>query len=164
MKREPLEWTVGLFMLLGLAATGYLTLKLGAGSFIGADTYLLEARFTNAGGLHAGSSVMLSGVTVGRVETIRINPEDFSAIATLRIRSAISLPTDSMASVKTSGLIGDKYVSLLPGADDAPLAPGERITLTESALDIESLISKMAFGSVEEEASSGTQPLNTTAP
>ena len=151
MKQTALELYVGIFVLLGIAAVSYLTMKLGAGSQIGGDTYLLEARFANAGGLHSGSSVLVAGVTVGRVESVRLDPADFSAIATLRIQSLIRLPTDSMAAIKTTGLIGDKYVSLSPGADEGFLQPGTRMTMTESSVDLESLIGKMAFGSVEKE-------------
>jgi phospholipid/cholesterol/gamma-HCH transport system substrate-binding protein len=151
MKKSTLELSVGIFVLLGLAAVAYLTLKLGSGSLVGGDTYLVEARFANAGGLHPGSNVLLAGVTVGRVDAVRMDPADYSAIATLRIVKLLRLPTDSMASIKTSGLIGDKYVALSPGADEAYLDPGARITMTESAVDLESLIGKMAFGSVDKD-------------
>lgn len=149
MKKSNLELAVGFFVLLGLAAVAYLTIKLGSGSLVNGDTYLVEARFANAGGLHTGCSVLLSGVVVGRVDKIRMEPTDYSAIATLRVTSKLKLPTDSMASIKTSGLIGDKFVSLSPGADETYMSPGTRITMTESAVDLESLISKMAFGNVE---------------
>ncbi len=149
MKKTTLELYVGIFVLMGIAAVAYLTLKLGSGSLVGGETYLVEARFTNAGGLHGGSSVLLAGVTVGRVEAVRMDPADYSAIATLRIAKVLRLPTDSMASIKTTGLIGDKYVALSPGAEEAYLDPGARITMTESAVDLESLIGKMAFGSVD---------------
>ena len=158
MKQTSLELYVGIFVLLGIAAAAYLTMKLGAGSLIGGDTYLVEARFANAGGLHGGSSVHVAGVTVGRVERVRLDPADFSAIATLRVQSALRLPTDSMAAIKTTGLIGDKYVSLSPGADEACLQPGTRITMTESSVDLESLIGKMAFGSVEKESEKKPAP------
>jgi phospholipid/cholesterol/gamma-HCH transport system substrate-binding protein len=140
---------VGIFVLLGIAAIAYLTIQVGTGSVVGGDTYLLESRFTNAGGLHPGSSVMVAGVTVGRVDAVRIEPTDFSAIVTMRVLSGLQLPTDSMASIKTTGLIGDKFISLSPGADETSMKPGARITLTESAVDLESLIGKMAFGSVD---------------
>jgi phospholipid/cholesterol/gamma-HCH transport system substrate-binding protein len=151
MKNTKLELSVGIFVLLGLAAIAYLTIKFGMGSLMGGDTYLIETRFANAGGVHPGCSVLMSGVTVGRVEGVRMDPSDYSAIVTLRLTSGLHLPTDSMASVKTSGLIGDKYIALSPGADDAFLKPGARITMTESAVDLESLIGKMAFGSVDKE-------------
>lgn len=153
MKRSKLELSVGVFVLLGLAAVTYLTVKLGAGSLVGGDTYIIESRFTNAGGIHSGCSVQLSGVTVGRVEEVRMDPTDYSAIVTLRIDSLLHLPSDSMAAVKTSGLIGDKFISLSPGAEDTFLKPGERITMTESAVDLESLIGKMAFGRLDKEKS-----------
>ncbi|MFV0416148.1 MAG: outer membrane lipid asymmetry maintenance protein MlaD [Chthoniobacterales bacterium] len=163
MKKSTFELLTGIFMLLGIAATAYLTIKLGAGSLLGRDTYLIEARFANVGGLRAGSNVQLAGVTVGRVESVRIEASDYSAIATLRVESDIQLPTDSIASIKTSGLIGDKYVSLSPGADETLLAAKEQIFMTESAVDLESLISKITFGNVEssQEVSSDE---NNTAP
>jgi len=150
MNQSKLELLVGAFVVLGLAAVLYLTIKLGAGSMLGGDTYTVQARFTNAGGLNSGSSVVVAGVSIGRVEGIRVDPADFSAIATLRVTSGLKLPTDTMASIKTTGLIGDKYVLLAPGAEEASLAPGELITMTESSVDLESLIGKMAFGGVEE--------------
>jgi phospholipid/cholesterol/gamma-HCH transport system substrate-binding protein len=149
MKTSHLEILVGLFAVAALAAIGWLTLKVGTGSMPAGATYLIDARFANAGGLHAGSSVQLAGVTVGRVEGVRMDPEDYSAIATLRLLEELRLPTDSMASIKTSGLIGDKFVSLSPGADETWLAPGGLITMTESAVDLESLIGKVAFGEVD---------------
>jgi phospholipid/cholesterol/gamma-HCH transport system substrate-binding protein len=158
MKESKLELFVGIFVLLGIAAVAYLTMKLGTGSLIGGDTYLLEARFANAGGLHIGSSVLLAGVTVGRVDAVRVDPADYSAIATLRILAALRLPTDSMAAIKTIGLIGDKYVSLSPGADETYLEPGTRITMTESSVDLESLIGKAAFGSVDKETEKKPPP------
>lgn len=152
MKKNHVELSVGIFVLLGVVAFTYLTIQVGTGSILGGDSYLIESRFTNAGGIHPGCSVLLSGVTVGRVEGVRMEPSDYSAIVTLRVLSGLRLPTDSMASIKTSGLIGDKYVALSPGADDSFMNPGSRITLTESAVDLESLIGKMAFGSVAKDA------------
>jgi phospholipid/cholesterol/gamma-HCH transport system substrate-binding protein len=150
MRDTKLELGVGLFVLLGLAALVYLTLKLGAGEFVGGDTYALEARFANTGGLSQGALVMLAGVNVGRVESIRLDPADYSAIVEMRVRAGVNLPSDTMASIKTSGLIGDKYIALAPGAEEEFLGPSARITETESAVELESLISKMAFGSVPE--------------
>lgn len=150
-----LELGVGLFVLLGLAAIVYLTLKLGAGALVGSDTYPLEARFANTGGLSKGSTVMLGGVTVGRVEGIRLDPSDFSAIVEMRILKDLRLPADTMASIKTSGLIGDKFIALSPGAEEELLGPADRIIDTENAVELESLISKMAFGSVKENESAG---------
>ena len=149
MKQTKLELFVGAFVLLGIVAVAYLTVKLGSGSLIGGDTYVIEARFTNAGGLNAGSSVLVAGVPVGRVEGIRVDGTDYSAMVTLRVLAGLRLPTDTMASIKSTGLIGDKYVALAPGADETYLETGARITMTESSVDLESLIGKMAFGSVD---------------
>ena len=161
MNPARLEILVGGFVLLGIAAVAYLTIKIGSGSLVGSPTYLVEARFTNASGLNKGGSVVVAGVTVGRVEEVRVDGADYSAIATLRLRSGIRLPTDTMASIKTSGLIGDKFIALSPGADDTYLEPGARIIMTESAVDLESLIGKMAFGSVDKKS---TDQENAPAP
>lgn len=160
MNHGRLELITGLFVLLGLAAATHLSLRLGAGLSVSGNTYPLEARFTNASGLNAGSRVVIAGVTVGHVESVRVDETDFSAIAELRVREGLKLPTDTMASIKTSGLLGDKFIQLSPGADDTVLQPHERITLTESAVDLESLIGKIAFGKVEEEPSSPPPPPN----
>jgi len=165
MRDTKLELGVGLFVLLGLAALVYLTVKLGAGEFVGGDTYEVEARFANTGGLNAGALVMLAGVNVGRVEGIRLDPADYSAIVDMKIRSGVQLPSDTMASIKTSGLIGDKYIALAPGAEEEFLEPSARIIETESAVELESLISKMAFGSVKEgETAAEEAGTNETAP
>lgn len=153
MRDSKLELGVGVFMLLGLAGLVYLTVKLGAGEFVGGDTYPVEARFANTGGLNKGASVMLAGVNVGRVEGIRLDDADYSAIVDMRIRSGVKLPADTMASIKTSGLIGDKFIALAPGAEEEFLEPSARIIMTESAVELESLISKMAFGSVKDDES-----------
>jgi len=154
---KRLEFGVGVFVLLGLAAVAYLTVKLGAGDLVGSQTYPLEARFANTGGLNQGSMVMLGGVNVGRVQAIRLDPADYSAIVEMDIVRDIRLPSDTMASIRTSGLIGDKFIALAPGAEEEFLQPSERIVMTESAVELESLISKMAFGSVKEgESSAGT--------
>ncbi len=147
--QSKLELIVGIFVLTGLLAVAYLALKIGAGNLVGADTYLVQARFTNLGGLTPGSNVIIAGVSVGRVEAVRLNPADYSAIAELRLRKTVQLPADTIASIKTTGLIGDKFVALAPGGDARMLAAGELITETESAVDLESLISRFAFGNVK---------------
>jgi phospholipid/cholesterol/gamma-HCH transport system substrate-binding protein len=163
MKKQYLEFFVGLFVLLGLAAVLYLTVKLGSGSSISGPMYEIEARFANAGSLNAGASVLVAGVPVGRVESIRVDPQDYSAIITLRLTKELKLPTDTMASIKTTGLIGDKYLLLAPGADETHLKAGDRITLTESAVDLEGLIGKMAFGNISKPGSESSTPATTPA-
>ena len=155
MKTSKIEFFVGLFVLAGLAAIAYLALKIGAGALLGSDTYTLRARFTSVNGLNPGANVVISGVTVGRVETVELGP-NYAAIVELRLRKNVQLPTDTIASIKTSGLIGDRYISLSPGGDTEILAPGGMITETESSIDLESLISRFAFGNL--------QPKGTSAP
>lgn len=157
MKPSKLELLAGLFVAIGIAAITWLTVKLGAGAMMGGDTYVIEARFTNAGGLSTGGNVVVAGVPVGRVEGIRVDPADFSAIVSLRVLSHLKLPTDSIASIKTTGLIGDKFIAIAPGADESVLKPGDRIVDTEASVDLESLIGKMAFGSVDKGAESEAQ-------
>lgn len=156
MKQSKLELVVGVFVLAGLVAVAYLALRIGAGALVGGDTYVLKARFSNAGGLNSGSNVLIAGVPVGRVESIALNPADYSALVELRVRKDVKLPVDSIASIKTSGLIGDKFLALSPGAEDEMLAPGALINDTESTVDIESLISRFAFGNVDKKPADET--------
>src|ERR1700744_2319789 len=147
MKQSNIELSVGTFVLLGIAAIVWFAIQAGAGAAIGGSSYEVNARFTNIGGLKAGSQVFIAGVPVGRVEPIDLNPQ-YAAVVRLDVKQGINLPSDTIASIKTSGLIGDKYVALAPGADSNNLPPGGTITDTESAMDLESLISRFAFGNV----------------
>ncbi len=142
------EIVVGIFVLIGLLCTAYLTVKLGRMEVFGSDGYELQAKFTSAAGLRVGASVEVAGVQVGRVSLISLDPQHAQAVVTLFLDSSLKLTEDTIASVKTSGLIGDKYINLSPGGSDVFLESGEEITDTESAVDIESLISKYAFGGV----------------
>jgi phospholipid/cholesterol/gamma-HCH transport system substrate-binding protein len=147
MKQSNIEMSVGAFVLLGLAVIVWFAIQAGAGAAIGDSTYEINARFTNIGGLKAGSQVFIAGVPVGRVEKINLNSE-YAAVVRLNVKREVHLPSDSIASIKTSGLIGDKYIALSPGADSKDLPPGGTITDTESAMDLESIISRFAFGNV----------------
>jgi phospholipid/cholesterol/gamma-HCH transport system substrate-binding protein len=147
MKQSNIELSVGAFVLLGVAAIVWFAVEAGAGAAIGGSTYQVNARFTNIGGLKPGSQVFIAGVPVGRVEKIDLNPQ-YAAVVRLNVKQGINLPSDTIASIKSSGLIGDKYVALAPGADSNNVPPGGTITDTESAMDLESLISRFAFGSV----------------
>ncbi|AHF93619.1 ABC-type transport system involved in resistance to organic solvents, periplasmic component [Opitutaceae bacterium TAV1] len=151
MKQNKTELIVGAFVLAGIVAIAWLAIKIGSGTLLGSGSWLLEARFANSGGINPGSSVIIAGVPVGRVESVRLD-DGFNAIVTLRLQDSLKLPTDTMASIKTSGLIGDRYIALAPGGDDEFFKPGERITETEPAVDIESLISRFAFGSVDKKS------------
>jgi phospholipid/cholesterol/gamma-HCH transport system substrate-binding protein len=151
LTRSQLELVVGIFVLVGLSAIAYLAVEIGAGTLVGSDTYMLKARFTNVGGLNRGANVVIAGVTVGKVEDISLD-EAYRAVLTLRLRKNVELPVDSMASVRTAGLIGDKFISFTPGVEEEMLKADDLITQTEPTVDIESLISRFAFGSMDKEA------------
>jgi phospholipid/cholesterol/gamma-HCH transport system substrate-binding protein len=147
MKQSNIELSVGAFVLIGLAAVVWFAVQAGMGVGVGGSTYEVKARFSNIGGLKQGSQVLIAGVPVGRVEKIDIDPQ-YAAIVLLNISQRVHLPSDTIASIKTSGLIGDKYISLAPGADGKDVPPGGMITDTESAVDLESIISRFTFGNV----------------
>ena len=148
MKKWSVEVAVGLFVLIGIACIGYLTIRLGKMEIIGDNYYTVSARFQSIAGLKAGSEVELAGVPVGQVEGFSLDQERWMAVVQMKILKSIVLTEDVIASIKTAGLIGDKYIKLSPGVSDVPLKPGGMIIETESALDIEELISKFVFGKV----------------
>jgi len=148
MSKRAVEIFVGIFVLIGLACVAYLTIKLGKMELIGGDYYQIGARFATVSGLKPGAVVEMAGVSVGKVDRIELHPEDKVAVIWMKIDRNVRLSDDVIASVKTSGLIGDKYIRLAPGGSGTELAPGEMITETESAVDIEELIGKYAFGDV----------------
>lgn len=150
MNQKRIEFSVGVFILVGIAAILYLAIQIGSSRFLGSDETIVEARFSNVGGLNKGSNVMIAGVKVGVVGDIYLDTENMVAMVQLKLQQEIKLYDDAIASIKTNGLIGDKYVALDPGGGGFELEKGEPIVDTESALDIESLISRFAFGSLEE--------------
>ncbi len=149
MKRTTVETAVGVFMLIGILCVGYLTIKLGKMELLGENYYIVNARFQNATGVKAGSQVEISGVQVGQVERISLDPERQVALIRMKINKDVTLSDDVIASVKTAGLIGDRYIKLSPGGSEELLKNGDTITETESALDIEELVSKYVFGGVK---------------
>jgi phospholipid/cholesterol/gamma-HCH transport system substrate-binding protein len=150
VKQSSVELGVGVFVLLGIICVGYLTLRLGEIEVLGDKYYLLNARFKSVSGLKVGAQVEIAGVQVGQVEYIALDPKDQVAVVRLKVKAVIVLSDDVIASVKTAGLLGDKYILLSPGGSDKLLKPGDMIIETEPALDIEALISKYAFGKVNE--------------
>jgi phospholipid/cholesterol/gamma-HCH transport system substrate-binding protein len=146
MKKSSVETSVGIFMFIGIICVGYLTVHLGNLDLIRSDHYQLRARFQSVSGLKAGSSVEMAGVQIGSIETISLDQEKKLANVTLNIKNDVQLEEDVIASVKTSGLIGDKYIMISPGGSDIILKPGDMILETESAVDLEDLISKYLFG------------------
>jgi phospholipid/cholesterol/gamma-HCH transport system substrate-binding protein len=147
VKKKSIETSVGIFFLLGLICVGYLTIKLGKIEFISDNNYTVKAKFKSVSGLKKGSQVEMAGVKIGSIDSVSLDKDD-RAIVKMKIEKGIVLTDDVIASVKTSGLIGDKYISISPGGSDTVLKSGDTITETESAIDIEELISKYVFGKV----------------
>lgn len=139
-----LELIVGVFMIIGILCLGYLSLKLGKLEVWGKPGYEVFAVFSDIGGLRAGSPVVIAGVDVGLVESISL--ENYEARVVLQINPGLKIYEDAIVSVKTRGLIGEKFIQISAGAADDVIKPGGRIRQTESAVDIEALISKYAFG------------------
>ena len=137
---------VGLFLVLGVLALGYLSIRLGRVSFLGGTGYLVTADFPSVGGLKAGSGVEIAGVLIGRVESIGL--ADYQARVVLRLNSGVKIQDDSIASIKTKGLIGEKYIRISPGGSDKIIPPNGRIREVEAPVDLEELISKYIFGKV----------------
>ena len=148
MKKYKLEMYVGIFVFIGLLCLAYMTVKLGKMEVFGNDGYMLTANFTSTTGLKVGATVEISGVQVGKVTGITLNKNYLSQVS-IQLNKGVELSDDSIASVKTSGLIGDKYISISRGGSDVTLAEGDVLVETESSVDIEALISKYVFGGVE---------------
>ena len=148
MKKYTQETVVGIFVVIGLLAIGYMTVKLGNVGFLGENTYSLYAKFTSVTGLRVGNPVNMLGLEIGRVESFKMDQENQVAVVELKINNGIEVYDDAIASIKTEGLIGDKFVSIDAGGGGDLLANGDTITDTESPTDIMDLISKYAFGDV----------------
>ena len=137
---------VGLFLVVGFLALGYLSIKLGKVSFLGGGGYGVTVDFPGTGGLKAGSSVEIAGVEIGRVNGITLS--DYQARVIMSIKSNVKLQEDSIASIKTRGLIGEKYIRINPGGSEKTIKNNGRITEVEPPVDIEELLSKYVFGKV----------------
>ena len=146
MRRSPLELGVGVFVIIGILALAYLSIKLGRVEILGGRGYLVTADFPSVGGLKPGSTVEIAGVEVGRVESIIL--ADYQARVTMRIQPGVDLQEDSIASIKTKGLIGEKYVRINPGGSDRLIPANGRIREVEAPVDFEELLSKYIFGKV----------------
>ena len=134
-----MELGVGLFMVAGIVALAYLSVNLGRVDILGQRGYVVYADFPSVGGLKSGAAVEIAGVSVGRVQSIGL--KDYQARVTLRIDSDVKLQTDAIVSIKTKGLIGEKFVLISPGGSDKIVPAGGRLTEGEAPVDIEELIS-----------------------
>jgi len=147
MERGKLEFVVGLFVLVGILCLGYLAIKLGKLELVGGDYYELTADFSSSSGLKKGASVEIAGVEVGRVKSIEL--KDDQAQIVLAIQDGIPVYNDAIASIKTRGIIGEKYMGLSPGGSGDLLSKGGTIVDTESGIDLEQVISQFIHGNVE---------------
>ncbi len=151
MKKYSKETVVGIFMFFGLLCISYMTVKLGNVSLFGDNTYSLFGRFNKVTGLRVGNQVNMLGLDIGKIAGFSMDQEAQVAIVEFRIKKGIKIYDDAIASIKTEGLMGDKYVDIDAGGGGEQLKPGETITETESPVDIQEIISKYAFGDVEKE-------------
>lgn len=147
MKSERLEVTVGVFVLLGMISLGYLSIKLGDVAFFGKGGYTVYADFDSASGVRPGAPVEIAGVEIGKVGSILLHAG--RARVALKINDQVALQEDVFASIKSTGIIGDKFVSLSPGGSERLLKPDDVIRSTESAVPLEDLISQFIHGKVE---------------
>ncbi len=157
MNKKGIETLVGLFVLMGLAGLLFLALKAAnLGSFNGGDSYQVQARFDNIGGLKTRAPVRSAGVTVGRVTGISLDGKTYQGVVTLDIQKAFQFPKDSSAKILTAGLLGDQYIGIEPGGDEKNLAAGDVIKQTQSAVVLENLIGQFLFNKAAEAGSAGS--------
>ncbi len=143
MKRYGVELAVGIFVVLGIIAMAYLSISLGDVEVFGNRGYPVYAEFDSTSGLKSGADVEIAGVVVGRVDSITL--KDYASLVRLNIYPDVKIPEDSIASIRTRGIIGEKFIKINPGGSDKYIEPGGRITDTESSIDIEELVSKYIF-------------------
>jgi phospholipid/cholesterol/gamma-HCH transport system substrate-binding protein len=152
MPSKALEILVGLFVSLGIAAVLVLTLRIASLQDVGGakGSYFVKAKFENVGKLSAGNSVKVAGVTVGRVKSIGVDPTDFEALVTMEISGDYdNIPKDTNAKILTAGLLGEQYIGLEPGGDDASLKNGDTITFTQSAFVLENIIGQFLVSATQ---------------
>jgi phospholipid/cholesterol/gamma-HCH transport system substrate-binding protein len=141
------EVLVGAFVMLGIAALGYLSISIGGLELVAPDRYVLKAPFASVGDLKQGAPIRLAGVKVGQVDSVRL--KDYLAEAQLSIDRSVVLPKDTVASIRTEGLLGNTYVALTPGGSLENLRDGALISQTEPAIDLSDLLARYAFGARE---------------
>jgi phospholipid/cholesterol/gamma-HCH transport system substrate-binding protein len=147
MQKSMLELTVGTFMIIGLACFTYLAVIVGGVDWFADESYRLQARFNSISGLKQGAVVEIAGVKVGKVENINLDNGEYEAVVELSLHSDVKLQEDSIASIRTAGIIGDRFVNIKPGYSEELIEPGGMIIETESAISLEELISKYMFES-----------------
>ncbi len=145
--KQHTELLVGIFMLAGIIAITFLALRMGDIGLFNNDEYVIQAKFTSASGLREGAYVEIAGVTVGKVKNIEFDPESYLAVVSISLPKTINVPEDSIASIRTAGIIGDKFIKISAGGSDDYLESGMEIIETEPSINLEELISKYIFES-----------------
>ncbi len=145
MKRFNFETAVGVFMVAGFLCFAWLSIKLGDIDLFGAESRTVVARFISVSGLKTGASVEIAGVQIGKVTGIKLDQESFEAEVQMDINNNVELQEDTIAAIRTAGIIGDRYIKITPGGSDELIEPGGEIIETESAINLEELISKYIF-------------------
>ena len=143
MKKFNIELAVGLFVLAGILCLGYLSIKLGRMEIVGGKGYEVYALFSNSGGVKEGSNIVIAGVEVGQVK--RVHLENYQARIVFSLNPDVKIQEDAIASIKTKGLVGEKFVEITPGGSDKFISPGGKIRETQPSVDLEELISKLVF-------------------
>jgi len=156
MKKAYLEFVVGLFLAIGIGCLAWLSIKLARKEFFARNGYQVLAAFSNGGGLRRGTPVVIAGVEIGRVESVGL--EDYEAKIRMVIQPGVILQGDTIASIKTKGLIGEKYIELTPGASEKTIKPGGVIRETQPAMDLEALIGKYVQGNLAKPDDKGQPP------
>lgn len=160
MNRAMIDLWVGIFVAIGLGALVFLALKVGnltAGN--SNDTYELAAYFDNIGGLKIRAPVKSAGVVVGRVSDIRFDPKSYQAEVVMKVDARYAFPTDTFATINTSGLLGEQYIGFEVGGDPDLLKPGDTIKKTQSAVVLEKLISQFMFNKASEGPAAAAPPV-----
>jgi phospholipid/cholesterol/gamma-HCH transport system substrate-binding protein len=153
---KKIETLVGVFVLLGMLGLVFLAMQAAnLGNVGGGDTYSVQARFDNIGGLKPRAAVRTAGVVVGRVKQISLDPKTFQGVVTLDIQKGYQFPKDTSAKILTAGLLGDQYIGLEPGGDDANIQPGDTLAQTQSAVVLENLIGQFLTGKADSAGTHG---------
>ena len=147
MKRFNVQLAVGFFLLLGVASLSFLAIRMGDVGLAPEGAYPIKARFVSISGLKQGASVELAGVRVGKVVEIHLDPREYAAEIVMAIDERVRLQEDAIASIRTQGIIGDKFVKITPGGSETYLGAGDMLFETEPSISLEELISKYIFES-----------------
>lgn len=146
-EKQHTEILVGIFILIGIITITFLALRMGDFGLLNNTQYIIKAEFTSASGLKKGAHVEMAGVSVGKVKNIIFNPETYLAEVYIAIENNIKIPEDSTASIRTAGIIGDKFLKISPGGSETIIEKNMSIVETEPSINLEELISKYIFES-----------------